>query len=130
LNLGANALQAMAGRQNKKIFLRAKPARHSEIEESAAKLYTTDETDAPGVIFEVKDNGWGINAEAQANIFEPFFSTKSGGTGLGLAVVARIIQGHGGVVVFRSELDQGTSFRLWFPFKYDKPTGETGMIRI
>ncbi len=47
-------------------------------------------------VVEVEDTGPGIPEEVQARIFEPFFTTKAPGTGLGLPVVRRIVEGHGG----------------------------------
>ena len=63
----------------------------------------------------VRDHGMGIAREDIERIFEPFFSTKSGGTGIGLALVHRIIDEHGGVIKVESELDVGTCFTLLLP---------------
>ena len=65
--------------------------------------------------FEVADNGPGMDAETQAKIFEPFFSTKFVGRGLGLAAVQGILRGHGGAIKISSELGRGTSFKVLFP---------------
>jgi two-component system sensor histidine kinase AtoS len=67
------------------------------------------------VIIEVEDNGPGISPEVQQRLFEPFFSTKSEGTGLGLPISARIIAAHGGVLEFESQVGQGTIFRILLP---------------
>jgi len=48
-------------------------------------------------------------------LFDPFFSTKEGGTGLGLAVAARIVQKHGGALRFRTRLNHGTTFGIVLP---------------
>jgi two-component system cell cycle sensor histidine kinase/response regulator CckA len=65
--------------------------------------------------FEVADSGPGMDAETQARIFEPFFSTKFIGRGLGLAAVQGILRGHGGAIKISSELGHGTSFKVLFP---------------
>jgi signal transduction histidine kinase/CheY-like chemotaxis protein len=65
--------------------------------------------------FEVADSGPGMDAETQTRIFEPFFSTKFIGRGLGLAAVQGILRGHGGAIKISSELGHGTSFKVLFP---------------
>jgi signal transduction histidine kinase len=66
-------------------------------------------------VIEVEDNGPGIRAEVQHRLFEPFFSTKKEGTGLGLPISARIIDGLGGTLDFETEPDRGTIFRIVLP---------------
>ena len=62
-----------------------------------------------------QDNGKGISAEKQPNIFEPFFSTKEGGTGLGLTVSYNIVTAHGGTIELLSERGPGACFRIFLP---------------
>ncbi|MGB0577976.1 MAG: two-component system sensor histidine kinase NtrB [Alphaproteobacteria bacterium] len=66
------------------------------------------------LMISVSDNGNGIPADIAQNIFDPFVSTKSGGTGLGLALVAKFVHDHGGVIEFETDRN-GTTFRLYFP---------------
>jgi len=63
----------------------------------------------------VRDRGTGISERAKAHLFEPFFSTKERGSGLGLAVVKQIVEGHGGRVEVFSEPGQGARFEVWWP---------------
>lgn len=63
----------------------------------------------------ISDNGPGIPPQDMKKIFEPYFSTRKKGTGLGLAVVKRIVEQHGGTVRVKSEPGQGTEFTLVFP---------------
>ena len=70
-------------------------------------------------IIEVEDNGPGIRPEVQQRLFEPFFSTKKEGTGLGLPISARIIDNLGGTLDFETEPDRGTIFRIVLP-GYDR----------
>ncbi|MEJ2016193.1 MAG: ATP-binding protein, partial [Limibacillus sp.] len=62
----------------------------------------------------VQDNGPGIPEDIQAHLFDPFVTTKASGKGLGLALVAKIVDAHGGVIEFDSEPGK-TIFRLMLP---------------
>ena len=70
---------------------------------------------APWVRLAVADDGCGIPDEVKSRIFEPFFSTKERGTGLGLAVVRQIVEGGGGRVEVQSEPGRGSRFEVWLP---------------
>jgi signal transduction histidine kinase len=63
----------------------------------------------------IQDSGIGIPAEAAARLFSPFFTTKAGGTGLGLFITQRIIREHGGVISVKSKPGQGTAFQIQLP---------------
>ena len=62
---------------------------------------------------EITDNGCGMNAEILSRVFDPFFSTKFVGRGLGLAAILGIIRGHKGAVEVSSEPDKGTMFKVF-----------------
>ncbi len=66
-------------------------------------------------VIAVKDEGEGILPEDLTRIFSPFFTTKKGGTGLGLATVHRIIEEHGGRVSVESKIGLGSEFRIFLP---------------
>jgi two-component system NtrC family sensor kinase len=68
-----------------------------------------------GVELLFQDQGRGIPKEQQSNIFEPFFSTKDGGTGLGLTVSYNIITAHGGVLELLPKRSPGACFRIFLP---------------
>lgn len=67
------------------------------------------------VILSVIDTGAGIPPEVLGKIFEPFFSTKKGGSGLGLATTKRIIERHGGTIEVQSAVGKGTKFTIRLP---------------
>ncbi len=72
-----------------------------------------DEKDS--VLITVSDNGSGISREQAGRIFQPNFTTKTSGMGLGLAIVRSIVQGAGGEILFHSEEGKGTTFMIRFP---------------
>ena len=61
------------------------------------------------------DTGYGMEVSTAMHMFEPFFSTKEGGSGLGLPTAKKIIEAHGGRIDVQSELNHGTQFTLEFP---------------
>lgn len=63
----------------------------------------------------VKDNGKGISKENQERVFEPKFTTKSSGMGLGLAIIKNIIENYNGTITFETEPNVGTEFLVSFP---------------
>jgi two-component system cell cycle sensor histidine kinase/response regulator CckA len=71
--------------------------------------------DEPFVYLEVCDTGLGMTPDTLQRIFDPFFSTKFAGRGLGLAAVMGIVRSHQGLIRIRTEPGQGTSFRVLFP---------------
>jgi signal transduction histidine kinase len=98
INLVRNAREAMTGAATKRleIGVRADPG--------AARL-----------ILRVSDSGSGIDRADLGKIFDPFFSTKERGTGLGLALVQQIVVDHGGQIEVESAAGRGTTFTLSFP---------------
>ena len=100
VNLIKNAMQAMT-------------------KNGALTLQTGEGSD--GVWVSVADNGGGIPQEQINRIFEPFYTTKKNGTGLGLMIVQRIVRTHGGRIELESRLGRGTTFRIWLPLHERKP---------
>ncbi len=77
-----------------------------------------------GLEVDVQDEGVGIPPERMEQIFDPFYTTRSGGTGLGLANVDRIVRAHDGEVLLRSQEGRGTCFTLHFPGNVESATLE------
>lgn len=69
----------------------------------------------------VTDTGGGIPQEQINRIFEPFYTTKKKGTGLGLMLVQRIVRAHGGRIEVESQVGRGTTFRIWLPLHERRP---------
>jgi signal transduction histidine kinase len=69
----------------------------------------------PHLALAVRDNGQGMSSEQLDNLFAPFLTTKDSGTGIGLAIVKKIMENHQGKVQVESKLGQGTKFKLLFP---------------
>lgn len=106
LNLMLNAVHAMerqAPEHGKELMLRAVSA--------------TDEHGSAQVCLHVIDTGPGIDEQTRAKVFHPYFTTKSGGTGLGLPTARRIVEAHGGHLDLHSEPGRGSDFVLVLPLK-------------
>jgi signal transduction histidine kinase len=97
VNLVRNAAEAIDGKGT--VTLRTRPARAA---------FGGRETAA--VILEVADDGKGIPPEVEKRLFDPFFSTKETGTGLGLPIAARIVEKHGGLLQYQTRPGHGTTF--------------------
>ncbi len=78
------------------------------------------------VCLEVTDNGCGMDEETKWRIFEPFYTTKFTGRGLGMSAVLGIIKSHGGSLQLFSQLGQGTTFKVYLPIpkKYSAEDGD------
>jgi PAS domain S-box-containing protein len=75
-------------------------------------------------VIEVSDTGHGISEENLSRVFNPFFTTTKGGTGLGLPAVRRIARAHGGRVEAESEIGEGATFRIYLPMNgSNRPVG-------
>jgi signal transduction histidine kinase len=72
---------------------------------------------ATQVQLQVRDTGSGIPAEQLPHIFEPLYTTKQEGTGLGLYIMQEIVAAHGGKVMVESVVEQGTTFTITLPRK-------------
>ena len=76
---------------------------------------------AEGVWISVTDTGCGIGDEQLKHIFEPFYTTKKKGTGLGLMIVQRVVRAHNGRIELDSRAGRGTMFRIWLPLHEPRP---------
>ena len=99
VNLVNNSLQALE-----------KTDRQGKIKVSAAKKRRK-------LLIEVSDNGTGIPAEHRDSVFEPFYTTKKNGNGLGLATCEKIVKLSGGTIVLKETSEAGTVFQIMFPME-------------
>ena len=96
LNLVKNGIEAMSGVQDRALQLRIRSARHEPNQ----------------IVVGVADSGAGIDPKVIGRIFEPFYTTKPQGTGMGLAICKKIVEWHGGHIWVESEMGKGATF--WF----------------
>ena len=79
------------------------------------ELILTTRRDGPMVALDVTDTGSGMTEEVRSRIFDAFFSTRPGGSGLGLPTTRKIIEGHGGTIRVQSEPGKGSRFSIRLP---------------
>jgi PAS domain S-box-containing protein len=115
VNLVGNAIDAMAGGGRLTLG-----ARLSE-EERVASTSPASARASRQLVIEVEDTGVGIPPSDANKVFNPFFTTKGGGTGLGLALTHKIVEDHGGTINFRSSPEQGTTFAILLPLTGFRP---------
>lgn len=101
LNLMINAIEAVE--KDGKVTLRIH------------RVHPNDDEGTEEAVIEVSDNGRGIEEKDLANVFNPFFTTSKGGTGLGLPAVRRIARVHGGSVDVKSVVGEGSTFTIRLP---------------
>ena len=109
LNLCTNAMQSIESRGTIRVTTEQKavtaplPLTHGEL------------TPGPYVCLRVTDTGRGFDETVARRLFEPFFTTRAGGTGLGLATVREIVREHRGAMNVESEIGRGSRFEVWLP---------------
>ncbi|MDY0325396.1 MAG: PAS domain S-box protein [Candidatus Cloacimonadaceae bacterium] len=122
-NLVTNAGEAISGGPGA-IHLAVRTVQASEISLTNRIPIDWEKNDDGYVCLEVMDSGGGIAGKDIDKIFDPFFTSKFTGRGLGLPVVLGIVRAHGGVVTVQSEPGKGSIFRVFFPvFPKDVPNG-------
>jgi PAS domain S-box-containing protein len=119
MNLITNASDAL-GEKEGTITLRTGVIQRDQLNDTRFGIpVAAEEIEAPGehpfVFLEVSDTGSGMTPDTLQRIFDPFFSTKFAGRGLGLAAVMGIVRTHQGLIRIRTEPGQGTKFRVLFP---------------
>ncbi len=109
LNLYTNAAEAMPDGGHIRI-----ETKNVQVDKAFAHSHTGLKP-GPHVCFTIEDNGYGMDTEAVSRIFEPYYTTKFDGRGLGLAVVYGVVRNHNGYIDVESTVGEGTTFRLYFP---------------
>jgi signal transduction histidine kinase len=90
-------------------------ARHAVDGSDASHVVCASHASGRRVCIDIQDRGTGISADALAHVFDPYFTTKRGGTGLGLPIAKNIIEGLGGTIAVSSTLGRGTDVRIELP---------------
>ena len=116
LNLMINATQAMVGARDHTV--------HGGSDELIVRTERQKSMGQEWLLIHVTDTGRGLAPEASGKIFRPYFSTKSGGTGLGLPTARRIIEEHGGAICVHSEPGRGCDFVISLPADSQAPPNE------
>lgn len=127
MNLVTNAYDALADSAGRMQVCSG--ARHFGPEELALVRSGTIVTPGHYAFISVEDDGPGIPPERLSRIFEPFYSTKGAGRGLGLAAVIGIVNAHRGAIMVETEEDQGTTFTVLFPVAASGKTGVESLSR-
>ena len=109
MNLMRNAFESIDAEKGGEVVLRA-----------------TVKGDLLGI--QIIDNGCGIAPSNVERMFRPYFTTKQGGTGMGLPMVRRIIEEHGGQITFESEEGKGTRFIILLPVDPEKRSSLKTMV--
>ena len=119
INLAVNARDAMPNGGRLDITIAPMPAR-----QLAQKDHVLIPKNKDYVLLEIKDSGCGIAKAELGNIFEPFYSTKPQGTGLGLSTVYGIVKQSDGFIFPESEKGKGTAFRIYLPRHHQEEEAE------
>jgi signal transduction histidine kinase/CheY-like chemotaxis protein len=129
MNLVTNAAQALKHKEGRIMVSSETKQMSCDI---LKKLSPEDELPAGSyVCISVSDNGTGMTDEVKDRIFDPFYTTKSKGRGLGLSAVKGIIKMHGGHISFESERNRGTTFSVLLPIlKVESDSPTTNVIEI
>ena len=123
MNLVINAAEAMEGRMGRVTIA----TQRRTITDKETYLWSRQNTSFVAgdySVVEVIDNGQGMSYETMERIFDPFYTTKFKGRGLGLAAVLGIVRGHNGGMQVESEPGKGTAFRIAFPLVSQKVSEE------
>jgi PAS domain S-box-containing protein len=113
MNLVTNAIEALEGGRGR-VGLRVAALAELPADLEGAEG-APEPRSGPYVVIEVQDDGRGMDASTREQVFEPFFSTKFTGRGMGLASTLGIVRAHGGVAVFESAPARGTTARVFLP---------------
>jgi len=126
LNLGLNSIAALGGgdegegddgaeRGGVRIAIAAQTESRGNFGGKADRVGAEELAQAPGVTVSFSDNGCGMDEATRRRAFDPFFTTRTGGSGLGLSIVSRIVRGHDGRIEISSREGEGTDVRFWLP---------------
>ena len=104
-------------------------ARHAVDGQATQRVTLTTRRDSDAVMITVADTGVGIERANLPRVFDPYFTTKRGGTGLGLPLTRNIVEGLGGTIAAASEPGRGTEIRISLPLRAAPPLADSSKDR-
>lgn len=119
MNLLINAAEAINDPENGHLKVSTGRCRATSWGSSCGFLGVNEIPTGNYVFLQISDNGKGIPPELLSKIFNPFFSTKPTGRGLGLSTIMDIVEEYGGYIRVKSVPGNGTTFRIYFPYRFD-----------
>jgi PAS domain S-box-containing protein len=128
MNLCLNAAEAVGdeGEVTVRSYNATGEAAEGELSREVETPIAARPTTGDWVVLEIADDGQGMDRETIERVFEPYFSTKPGGRGLGLAAVWGIVDNHGGHLTVESAPGRGAVFRAWVPRGDSVPERDAG----
>jgi two-component system, cell cycle sensor histidine kinase and response regulator CckA len=119
MNLLINAAEAIDDPENGKVVISTGRCHKINLENSQEYVDFQEIPFGNYVFLQINDNGKGICPDMLSKIFDPLFTTKPTGRGLGLSTIVDIVREHKGTIKVESDVGKGTTFKIYFPYRFD-----------